>query len=160
VRRPDGSVEQVRVGTAVKSGEGFALRMGELQIGGVADAARPAAASYAPAPSYGGGSSYGGSSSYAPASAGGAPTTLPNYGRSKGAPIYGASMQDLEYYSNGCKRTLNDPSKERWHAKERQLLAALEAEIERQRSGGGAGGGSSGGPPDDVPPPGDEDIPF
>ncbi|HCF57107.1 MAG TPA: hypothetical protein DFS52_03795 [Myxococcales bacterium] len=140
VRRPDGSVEQVRVGTAIKSGDGFVLRMGELQIGAspVAPAARPAAA-YSPAPAYGGGG-----------------MVLPNYGRSKGMPIQGASMQDLEYYAAGCHRTLNDPAKSRWHEKERALLAAIEAEIARQQGGGG---GESGGGYE-PPPPGDDDIPF
>lgn len=81
---------------------------------------------------------------------------FPPYGRSKGAPIYGASMQDLEYYANGCRRTLNDPSKSRWHEKERVLLAAIEAEIARQRGEGGGDGGGG----EEPPPPGDEDAPF
>lgn len=84
---------------------------------------------------------------------------LPNYGRSKGMPVYGASIQDLEFYANGARRTLGDPGKARWHDKERQLLAAIEAEIARQ----GGGGGDDGIPPPgdgDVPPPSDEDAPF
>jgi hypothetical protein len=95
---------------------------------------------------------------------------FPNYGRSKGAPIAGASMQDLEFYANGCRRSLNDPSKSRWHDKERALLAAIEAEIARQRggegggSGGGGGGGRRGGGysnESEPPPPSDGDhIPF
>lgn len=56
---------------------------------------------------------------------------FPNYGRSKGMPVSGASKQDLEFYASGCRRTLEDPSKERWHEKERQLLAAIEAELAR-----------------------------
>lgn len=88
----------------------------------------------------------------ASSSAGGA--VFPNYGRSKGAPVVGASMQDLEFYANGARRSLADSSKERFHAKERELLSAIEAEIARQ------GGGSP--PSDDAgpPPPGDEDAPF
>jgi hypothetical protein len=170
VRRPDGSIEQVRVGTAVRAGEGFRLTLGELAIGEVADAPRPARRAAAPA-----------------SAGGGDGMVFPPYGRSKGAPIAGASMQDLEYYANGCRRTLNDPGKSRWHDKERALLAAIEAEIARQGGtvdGGGLGGGSgydrggsggydrggSGGydrggyepPPfDDRPPPSsDDDIPF
>ncbi|MHB8875541.1 MAG: hypothetical protein ACYC8T_17795 [Myxococcaceae bacterium] len=135
VTRPDGSVEQVRVGTAFKSGEGFSLSMGELAIGGTPDKAGAGA----PRRQAGGG-------------AGGGPV-FPPYGRSKGAPIYGASQGDLEYYANGCRRTLGDPGKARFHEKEKALLAAIEAEIARQ---GGAGGGNSGEPP----PPGDEDAPF
>ncbi len=89
---------------------------------------------------------------------------LPNYGRSKGMPVVGASRQDLEFYANGSRRSLNDPSKSRWHDKERQLLAAIEAEIARQDGGGGGEGGGSdfGDAPNDshIPPPSDEDAPF
>ena len=96
---------------------------------------------------------------------------FPNYGRSKGGPIRGATMQDLEYYANGARRSLNDPSKARWHDKERSLLAAIEAEIARQRGSGGGdgegdydgggGGGSTGGVGDEPPPHSDDDnIPF
>src|SRR6185369_8342952 len=70
---------------------------------------------------------------------------FPPYGRSKGAPIAGASQQDLEFYANGCHRTLNDPAKSRWHDKERQLLAAIEAELARQGVSGGSGGGAPAG---------------
>ena len=133
VRRPDGRVEQVRVGTAFRHGDGFSLKLGELSIGAAPDAA---AAPRRAAPSGGGG---------------GGGEVFPNYGRSKGAPIRGASMQDLEYYANGAKRSLNDPSKSRWHDRERQLLASIEAEIARQR-GGDVGGG------DEPPPHGDEDY--
>ena len=79
----------------------------------------------------------------------------------QGGPIVGASLQDLQFYADGARRTLGDPSKARWHDKERSLLAALEAEIARQQGGGGGGhAGSSGGFDDDAPPPGDDDIPF
>ena len=150
VTRPDGSMERVRVGTAIKSGEGFVLRLGEMTIGGemerTASAPQSRSASYGSA-SYGGGSGGGGGGE-----------VFPNYGRSKGAPIHGASMGDLEFYANGARRTLGDPAKARFHDKERALLAAIEAEIARQR--GGAGGGM-GGPSDEEPPfPGDEDAPF
>ncbi len=139
VTRPDGKVEQVRVGTAFKEGDGFRLVMGELAIGGAPD--RPAAAARPAA---------GGVPSSAPE-----PTQFPNYGRSKNAPIAGASEQDLEYYANGARRSLADPSKARWHEKERALLAAIEKEVARQR-GEPPGAGGSGEPP----PPGDEDAPF
>lgn len=87
---------------------------------------------------------------------------FPPYGRSKGLPISGASMQDLEFYANGCRRTLSDPGKARWHDKERVLLAAIEGEMARQGGGGGGGGGFGGDGPDDshIPPPSDEDAPF
>ncbi|WP_224240667.1 hypothetical protein [Hyalangium gracile] len=153
VKRPDGRVEHVRVGTAFRSEDGFTLRMGELFIGGTADAASASA----PAPRRAASSAGGG---------GGGGEVFPNYGRSKGGPIRGATMQDLEYYANGARRSLNDPSKSRWHDKERALLAAIEAEIARQRGGGGGGdeeprGGSGGAMDDSEPPPHtDEDIPF
>jgi hypothetical protein len=137
VRRPDGSAEKVRVGSATKEGDGFVLRLGELQVGGAgAPAAAPTRASA------GGGGGGGGE-------------VFPNYGRSKGQPIRGASRQDLEFYSNGAKRTLNDPGKARFHDKERQLLAALEAEMARQGISGGSEDGGDG-----PPPHGDEDAPF
>lgn len=133
VTRDDGRIEQVRVGSATKSGEGFTLAFDAMVIG--------SAPMMAPAPR-------------AAPSGGGGGMLLPNYGRSKGQPVVGASLQDLEFYANGARRTLSDPSKARWHDKETQLLAAIEAEISRQRGGGF--------PPDDggIPPPGDEDAPF
>jgi hypothetical protein len=146
VRRPDGSIEQVRVGTAVRAGEGFRLSLGELSIGAPASA---------PAPAY-----------RAPASADGG-MVFPNYGRSKGAPVAGASRGDLEFYAGGCRRTLGDPNKSRWHEKERVLLAAIEAELARQGAGGGGydeqdhRGPSAAEPPDyDGPPRSDDDSPF
>jgi len=81
---------------------------------------------------------------------GGAPLVFPPYGRSKGQPIAGASEQDLRFYKNGAERSLADPEKSRFHAKEQALLDAINAEL-----------GISDAPPagDDGPPPADE-IPF
>jgi hypothetical protein len=143
IERPDGSMESVRVGTAVRTGDGFRLSLGELSIGATADRAGSAPARRA-----------------APVSSGGGDGGLvfPPYGRSKGMPVAGASIQDLEFYISGSRRTLDDPAKSRWHDKERVLLAALEAELSRQQGGGG--GSSSSDDYDDVPPPGDDDIPF
>jgi hypothetical protein len=155
VKRPDGSSESVRVGTAVREGDGFRLSLGELSIGAAADPERPAMrSSVAPAPSGDG-------------------LVFPPYGRSKGAPIAGASVQDLEYYISGSRRSLDDPSKSRWHDKERVLLAAMEAELSKHRGGGGGGSAparpraassppSVSAPPsfDEAPPFDDDDIPF
>jgi hypothetical protein len=142
VQRPDGSTESVRVGTAVRAGNGFRLRLGDLAIGAVADAVPSRSSQAAPSSDRG--------------------MVFPPYGRSKGAPIAGASVQDLEFYISGSRRTLDDPSKARWHEKERALLAVMEAELERQRGGGSRGGAGSDDPPDDydrfAPP--EEDIPF
>jgi hypothetical protein len=93
---------------------------------------------------------------------------FPPYGRSKGAPIAGASVQDLEFYISGSRRTLDDPSKSRWHDKERALLAVMEAELERQRGGGSSGRGGNAGQADNDPAPDeydsfgtpDDEIPF
>lgn len=149
VTRSDGSIEYVRIGTAVRDGDGFRLTFTELRIGDT-----PASSSARRTPSA------------PPAAHGG--MVFPPYGRSKGAPVAGASRQDLEYYAGGCRRTLDDPSKARWHDKERQLLAAIEAELARQghgpaSSGGGRAEAHDSRPPfqdDDIPPPlGDDDIP-
>ncbi len=146
VTRPDGSKEAVRVGTAVRSGDGFNLVLGELSIGSAADVAAPARRSAAPT--------------------GGGGMVFPPYGRSKGQPIAGASTADLEFYLSGCQRTLGDPAKSRWHDKERVLMAAIEAELARQRGDDGQGDHEedrqSGGfqAPDDIPPLTDDDIPF
>jgi hypothetical protein len=148
VTRDDGRTEQVRVGSALKTGDGFTIAFDTMTIGSTPMGAAPRAAAprqQASAPSR-------------PASGGGGGDgmLLPNYGRSKGQPVYGASLQDLEFYANGARRSLADPSKSRWHDKERQLLASIEAEIARQR--GEEPSSSSGG--EEPPPPGDDDAPF
>jgi len=122
VHRPDG--------TAVRSGDGFVLRLGELTIGEPASTAPRSARPVAPRST-------------------GLPTSLPNYGRSKGAPIFGASASDLKYYAEGARRSLADPSKARFHEKERALLVAIEAEVARQGSGASE---------DEPPPPSDSDF--
>lgn len=148
VQRPDGSKESVRVGTAVREGDGFRLSLGELSIGATPD--RASAPRAAAAPARGGGDSG---------------MVFPPYGRSKGAPIAGASVGDLEFYIQGSRRSLDDPSKSRWHEKERVLLAAMEAELARQKGSGGGGGAPVTRGRDDFddfePSPfTDDDIPF
>jgi hypothetical protein len=151
VQGNDGTTSQVRVGTAYKDGENFRLELGQLTIGGTPVAA-PAARS-APASSAGRGGGM----------------VFPNYGRSKGQPIAGATVGDLEFYLGGCRRTLDDPGKARFHDKERELMAAIEAEMVRQQAGGGsaparsAPSSSSRGMPTDEespPPLSDDEIPF
>src|SRR5262244_1909585 len=119
VTRADGTVEQVQVGTAVRRGDGFSIRLTELTIGGEGGA-RPSGAPRRPSPS----------------SSGEPPTVFPPYGRSRGMPIRGASAQDLDFYATGARRTLADPGKARFHDKERALLTAIEAEQARQGGGG------------------------
>ena len=88
--------------------------------------------------------------------------TLPNYGRSKGQPVRDASMQDLQFYRSGCERSLNDPIKARFHAKEQMLLEAIDPEIARQAGGGSGRYDGHEDPPspsdDDAPP--DDSTPF
>lgn len=67
-----------------------------------------------------------------PASGGGSGAVFPPYGRNKGQPIYGAAMEQLEWYAANAVRSINDPAKSRWRDKETALLAALNAEIVRQ----------------------------
>jgi hypothetical protein len=58
------------------------------------------------------------------------PDVFPNYGRAKGQPIIGATLQDLEYYAAGAKRSIADPEKQRFVDKEKQLLAVIEWEMQ------------------------------
>jgi hypothetical protein len=122
----------------VRTGDGFRLSLGELSIGSVPDPAPARAA--------------------ASASNGDGPV-FPPYGRSKGSPIAGASIKDLEFYINGSRRSLDDPSKARWHDKERVLLAVMEAELAR-RTDAPSPGPEGSDDFDDGPPPLDDDVPF
>ncbi len=74
-------------------------------------------------------------------------------------PAEVSKRSPLDFYINGSRRSLDDPSKARWHEKERVLLAAMEAEFARQRGGGG---GAPGRDSFDEPPPysDDDDVPF
>lgn len=97
--------QRTRVGTAVQGPDGsFSIALGGLLVVGSAEAS-------------------------APRHAGGSGAVFPPFGKSKGAPIAGASMRDLEFYANCAVRSLNDPSKARWHDKECMLLDAINAEI-------------------------------
>lgn len=118
---------RVRVGTAFRAGDGFVLRLEGMSIEGT-----PVAAT-------------------GPSGSGLASAVFPPYGRSKGKPVSGATTEDLEYYAAGCRRTLEDANKARWHDKERVLLAAIEAELSRQ-------GGAATEP--GAPSLADDDIPF
>lgn len=110
--------KRVRVGSAKQEADGFVLELGTMLMAPAA--ARPAAT--------------------------GGPV-FPPYGRSKGMPVAGASAGDLDYYAQGCQRTLDDPAKARWHEKERALLDAIRAE--QVKNGGsivtGKGGYVNGG---------------
>lgn len=77
---------------------------------------------------------------------GSAPTTFPNYGKAKGEAINGAPLPTLEFYANGCRRSLADASKVKFHDKEQALLNAIVAEIARQTG------------PSPAPPPGEKPL--
>lgn len=75
---------------------------------------------------------------------------FPPYGTSKGQPVSGASKKDLLFYKAGAERSLADPSKAKFHEKERILLDA----IERELAMGAPQQGDN-----EPPPPTDEDGP-
>ncbi len=50
-------------------------------------------------------------------------------------PAQGGTVEDLEYIAARARRTLNDPSKARWHQQERALLEQVELELLRCREG-------------------------
>lgn len=52
-----------------------------------------------------------------------------NFGRSKGMSLFDISDDDVSFYRNACKKTLADPSKERFHASEAQRLTIFDAEL-------------------------------
>lgn len=129
--------QKVRIGTAHADNDGgFVLVLGgTLAIGASEGPARAAGAS-----SGGGGD--------------GGPQ-FPPFGRMKGKAIHGAPLRDLEWYSEAVRKSVDDPSKERWRSKNEEMLRDLEAEIHRQGGGHEGPGGGSGLGSDDTDP-----IPF
>lgn len=99
VQTEAGATEQVRVGTARRSGTGFVLELGALRIAAPVEAGRPSPRLTATPPPHGAG-----------------------------------VTEELEYIAARARQTLADPSKERWHARERELLQLVEKEIARVRS--------------------------
>lgn len=67
-----------------------------------------------------------------PSSSGGG-AVFPNFGPAKGAPVHGATAEHLQTYLEAARKSLADPSKAKWHAKESALIGVLEAELARQR---------------------------
>lgn len=87
------------------------------------------------------------------------------FGTSKGKPVAGADMRSLEFFRGACLKTLADPDKQRFHEKERGLLAAIEAEMRRQGVDPQPASSFEPPPPSDAdaPPPEfstNSDIPF
>ncbi|MCX6951316.1 MAG: hypothetical protein NTV51_03905 [Verrucomicrobia bacterium] len=54
--------------------------------------------------------------------------TIP-FGRSKGKPLSEADDKDLRWVAGAVRKSLDDPAKERWRAKNAELLAAIDAEL-------------------------------
>ncbi len=107
-----------------------------------------------------------------PASSGGSGAVFPNFGKTKGEPIAGATPANLRFYAHAAIRSLGDAAKARYHAKERENLAAYKAELVRQGQAvddlADPAAAPAGEPDmrDDEPPaggggaPADDDIPF
>jgi hypothetical protein len=112
VRRENGRVDSVQVGTAYRAGQGYRIHFGDLSIGdaGVARGLsaetdrveleqqplnEPTAASAAPASS---------------------------------------TIRGLEFCAERARKNLANPAKARWHDDERALLEEIEAELARQKA--------------------------
>lgn len=65
-------------------------------------------------------------------SVGASPANFPNFGKWKGAPISGAPVEALEFHLSAARKSLADPDKAKYHAKESALIGAIEAELKRQ----------------------------
>jgi hypothetical protein len=108
---------KTRVGTAHKYEDGFSIAFGGLSIGATPDA--PSTQRRASSGDSGG-------------------ARLPNFGRSAGGPVYGASMRDLTFYQGVLAKNVEDESKARWRDQNQATLDAIEAEIHRQNGGAGS----------------------
>lgn len=64
-----------------------------------------------------------------PAKAPEMPEVFPQFGPAAGKPIAGALRQHLEFYEGVAKKNLADAAKEKFHAKDRVLLAAVRGEM-------------------------------
>lgn len=108
--RPDGTVDELQVGYAVATPDGFVLHLNRLRVGGRAEK---------------------GAARVASVSLGAAPEPPPG----KRACATGSTPQEeLERLARRCERVLADPKKARWHEDERQLLSEIRAELERKRA--------------------------
>lgn len=123
---------KIRVGTAHKDENGFALVLGGLSISATPDA--PSTQRRAPSGDSG--------------------ARLPNFGKAAGQPVHGASLKDLNFYQGVLAKNVEDPSKSRWRDQNQATLDAIEAEIHRQNGGEGYTPPRSDGPVDD------SDLPF
>jgi hypothetical protein len=52
------------------------------------------------------------------------------FGRSKGMPIEESDTKDLQWLAGAMRESIADPAKEKWAPKNRELLDAIEHELE------------------------------
>lgn len=52
------------------------------------------------------------------------------FGRTKGLPIEEAETKDLQWLAGAMRESIADPAKEKWAPKNRELLDAIEHELE------------------------------
>ena len=114
VRREDGRVEQVRVGTAYRSGNSFRVRFAEMTIGDTGAVQSVAAAPETEQLTV-------------------KPMTVSPPAALAIASGEPASIRRLEYIAERARKNLANPAKARWHEDERALLQETEAELARQR---------------------------
>jgi hypothetical protein len=120
VRREDGRVEHVRVGTAYRAGAAFRIRFGEMLIGeaGVVQGLPVEAEPEEPKPQ---------------------PmrwndlATIPSAPAAPSTPAGPPGIRGLEFCAERARRNLANPAKARWHDDERALLEEIETELARQR---------------------------
>lgn len=68
-----------------------------------------------------------------PEASNGAPAHLPKFGKGSGEAIQGATMEALEFHLGAARKSLANPEKKQYHAKDSALIGAIEAELARQR---------------------------
>ncbi len=54
----------------------------------------------------------------------------PNYGKGKGMKLSQLELGQLQYYADGCMKTISNPEKAQWHEKEKRLLATIQAWVQ------------------------------
>lgn len=74
-----------------------------------------------------------------------AAATLPKYGKASGKTIDDPTVttEDLEYYVKGLEKSIGDPEKAKYRAKNESLVNAIKAEIERRRTAPGTPTGAT-----------------
>jgi hypothetical protein len=113
VRRENGRVENVQVGTAYRVGKGYRIQFGDLSIGD-AGVARGLSAETDRV-----------ELEKQPLNE---PASAPN------AHASSSTIRGLEFCAERARKNLANPAKARWHDDERALLEEIEAELARQKA--------------------------